>query len=97
VRNFQRVGWTNGLATKGARCVARLVARKIATTGASARRFCGDCAAPLATACSSCGFTNQPGIRLYRRSGEPGKSGTHIETAAAMYRDMNMKLWLDRT
>jgi ribosomal protein L37E len=61
------------------------------------RRFCGDCATPLATACSSCGFTNQPGIRLYRHSGEPGKSGTHIETATAMYRDMNMKLWLDRT
>ena len=35
--------------------------------------------------------------RLSKRSGEPGKSGTHIETAAAMYRDMNMKFWLDRT
>jgi sugar phosphate isomerase/epimerase len=35
--------------------------------------------------------------RLSKPSGEPGKSGTHIETATAMYRDMNMKLWLDRT
>ena len=34
--------------------------------------------------------------RLYRHSGEPGKSGTHIETATAMYRDMNMEFWLDR-
>ncbi len=34
--------------------------------------------------------------RLYQHSGEPGKSGTHIETATMMYRDMNMKIWLDR-
>ncbi len=35
--------------------------------------------------------------RLYRHKGEPGKPGTHIETATAMYRDMNMEFWLDRT
>jgi tetratricopeptide (TPR) repeat protein len=35
--------------------------------------------------------------RLYRRSGESEPSGKHLDTAAAMYRDMDMGFWLERT
>jgi hypothetical protein len=28
------------------------------------RRFCADCAAPLAVACPACGFSNEPGEKF---------------------------------
>lgn len=34
--------------------------------------------------------------RLHQRGGELGKSGKHLETATAMYRDMDMGFWLDQ-
>jgi class 3 adenylate cyclase/tetratricopeptide (TPR) repeat protein len=35
--------------------------------------------------------------RLYHRSGESEPSGQHLDTATAMYRDMDMGFWLERT
>jgi tetratricopeptide (TPR) repeat protein len=34
---------------------------------------------------------------LYRRSGSPAKATGHLGTAAAMYREMNMVFWLEKT
>ena len=35
------------------------------------RRFCGECGAPLAVPCGSCGFSNEPGIKFCGGCGAP--------------------------
>jgi hypothetical protein len=34
--------------------------------------------------------------RLCALTGKPGDARTHLSTAAAMFREMGMKLWLDK-
>ena len=35
--------------------------------------------------------------KLYRRTGKPQQSDEHLATATAMYREMEMRFWLERT
>src|SRR5512146_2459077 len=48
-----------------------------AADNTEARRFCGECGAPLAMLCGSCGFENQPGVKFC------GGCGVRIAAAAA--------------
>lgn len=54
--------------------------------------------------CSQCGFDNpegmafcgQCGSRLYRRTGDRAKAQEHLTTATALFREMDMRFWLDQ-
>jgi tetratricopeptide (TPR) repeat protein len=35
--------------------------------------------------------------RLYRRTGKPERAAEHLATATAMFRDMGMRFWLEKT
>jgi hypothetical protein len=35
--------------------------------------------------------------KLYRRTGQRALAGEHLTTAAAMYREMDMRFWLEQT
>ena len=34
--------------------------------------------------------------KLYRRTSDPAKAGEHLTAAATMYREMDMRFWLDK-
>jgi hypothetical protein len=42
------------------------------------RRFCGECAAPLAASCPSCGFSNEPGEKFCGGCAAPLAPATRV-------------------
>jgi hypothetical protein len=71
------------------------------------RRFCGECGLSLALPCPSCGFVNEGSEKfyggchaglgnLYRRTGKGEEAREHLITATTMYREMDMRFWLEQ-
>lgn len=62
------------------------------------RRFCAECGSPLALACPAPLVTHcHLGLgKLYRRTGKREQAGEHLIGATAMYREMDMRYWLEQ-
>jgi hypothetical protein len=46
--------------------------------------------------CPQCRFENREGIRLSRRTGKREEAREHLTTATSMYREMDMRFWLEQ-
>src|SRR5881296_1546682 len=63
--------------------------------------FCNECGQPLESAVTSASprlYTPKHlGLgKLYRRTGKREQAQEHLRTAATMYREMDMRFWLDQ-